>query len=239
MTSVAIVGGGITGMAAADTLSRKGIACTIFEQDGVLGGLAGSFKVDGVYLEKFYHHLFTSDTAMAGLIERLGLGDKLEWVPTTHSYYVNRIFRLSTPLDLLRFKHISLLDRLLLGLALHPHAPDQGLAPAGGHHRARVADQDGRAPGVREGLGAPDASPSSAIMPTRWPRCGSGTSSSCAAARAASSKRSAWATCVGGFGQALEAWEKELRARGVEMRLGEAVERVAIEEGRATGVVTA
>ena len=43
---------------------------------------------------------------------------------------------------------------------------------------------------------------------------------------------------VGGFGQALEAWEQELRTRGVEMRVGEGVERIPVEQGRATGVVT-
>ena len=78
MTRIAIVGGGITGMAAADALSQRGLTCTIYERDAALGGLAGSFQVDGVLLEKFYHHLFTSDTAMASLIEDLGLGDDLE-----------------------------------------------------------------------------------------------------------------------------------------------------------------
>ncbi|MBC7237508.1 MAG: FAD-dependent oxidoreductase, partial [Chloroflexi bacterium] len=113
---IAIVGGGMTGMSVADELSRRHHSCTLFEAEPTLGGLAGSFRVGDVYLEKFYHHLFTSDTAMVELIERLGLGDKLEWLPTTNSYFVERIYRLSTPLDLLRFTHISLLDRIRLGL---------------------------------------------------------------------------------------------------------------------------
>ena len=72
--------------------------------------------MNGVSLEKFYHHLFTSDTAMAALIERLRLGSKLQWLPTTNSYYANRFYRLSTPVDLLRFSHISLVDRIRLGM---------------------------------------------------------------------------------------------------------------------------
>jgi len=50
------------------------------------------------------------------LIERLGLGDKLEWLPTSNSFHANRIYRLSTPLDLLRFSHLSLVDRIRMGL---------------------------------------------------------------------------------------------------------------------------
>ncbi|NLE77186.1 MAG: FAD-dependent oxidoreductase, partial [Chloroflexi bacterium] len=87
---VAIVGGGITGMTAAYELAAHGVACTVFERDSALGGLAGSFQVNGAYLEKFYHHLFTSDTAMAGMIDALGLGERMEWLPTTNSYFVNR-----------------------------------------------------------------------------------------------------------------------------------------------------
>ncbi|MDY7042511.1 MAG: FAD-dependent oxidoreductase, partial [Chloroflexota bacterium] len=82
MKNIAIVGGGITGMAAADVLSRAGHSVTIFERDATIGGLAGSFEVNGTYLEKFYHHLFTSDEAMEGLIRELGLGDDFAWQPT-------------------------------------------------------------------------------------------------------------------------------------------------------------
>ncbi|NLG29208.1 MAG: FAD-dependent oxidoreductase, partial [Chloroflexi bacterium] len=60
---VAIVGGGLTGMSAADTLTRQGVACTLFERESTLGGLAGSFEVNGTSLERFYHHLFTSDAS--------------------------------------------------------------------------------------------------------------------------------------------------------------------------------
>ena len=113
---IAIVGGGMTGLSAADVLSEQGHQCTIYEENETVGGLAGSFKVNGVYLEKFYHHFFTSDTAAVALIEKLGWGHKLEWLPTTNSYFVNRIYHLSKPLDVLRFSYISLIDRFRLGL---------------------------------------------------------------------------------------------------------------------------
>mgnify|MGYP000747750478 CR=1 FL=1 len=96
----------------------------VHDHEPQVGGLAGSFVVNGVYLEKFYHHLFTSDRAAADLIERLGLGDKLEWLPTSNSFYANRIYRLSTPFDLLRFSHVSLLDRIPAGLDMYGDAED-------------------------------------------------------------------------------------------------------------------
>ena len=86
MRQVAIVGGGVTGMAAADALSQQKVACTLYEGSHSLGGLAGSFEVNGIRLEKFYHHLFTSDTAVATLIEELGMGHDLEWKPSRTAY---------------------------------------------------------------------------------------------------------------------------------------------------------
>ena len=62
--NIAIIGGGLTGLSAADELSAAGHAVTVYEEQSTTGGLAGSFEVNGARLERFYHHLFTSDTAM-------------------------------------------------------------------------------------------------------------------------------------------------------------------------------
>ena len=113
---IAVVGGGLTGMSAALALAGGGTEVVLYEADGTLGGVAGCFEVHGTKLEKFYHHIFTSDTVIARLIERLGLGPRLEWKPTTTSYYADRIYRLATPLDLLRFRPLPLLDRVRMGL---------------------------------------------------------------------------------------------------------------------------
>ena len=118
MRRIAVVGGGVTGMAAADSLSHHGLACAIYERDSALGGLAGSFQVDGVRLERFYHHLFTSDTAIAALIEELGLGNDLDWMPSVTAYYSEelpqsaRFRRLTSPLDVLRFRPLPIADRV-------------------------------------------------------------------------------------------------------------------------------
>ncbi len=114
---VAVVGGGFTGLAAAYELAMSGVKVLLYEKDDSLGGLAGSFDVDGVPLEKFYHHWFTNDLWIQELVEELGMGDRVVARPTrTGMYYANRFFKLSTPVDLLRFKALGMVDRVRLGL---------------------------------------------------------------------------------------------------------------------------
>ncbi len=113
---IAVVGGGLTGMSAALALSEAGVRVSLFERDATLGGVAGSFEVNGTLLERFYHHIFTSDTAIQEMIARLGLSSRLEWSQTNTSYFADRIYRLSAPLDLVLFRPLPLIDRLRMGL---------------------------------------------------------------------------------------------------------------------------
>lgn len=116
---VVVIGAGFCGLAAAYELGRHGIKVTVLEQDENVGGLAGSFRVGDTRLEKFYHHWFTSDTHVMRLIEELGVRDKVLLRATnTGMYYAHNFFRLSSPLDLLRFTALPLFDRLRLGLLI-------------------------------------------------------------------------------------------------------------------------
>jgi protoporphyrinogen oxidase len=79
--------------------------------------LAGSFEVGGTRLEKFYHHWFTSDTHVVDLVRELGQEDRVLHRPTrTGMYFAHQFFRLSTPLDVLRFTPLSPVGRMRLGL---------------------------------------------------------------------------------------------------------------------------
>ena len=83
----------------------------------LLPSSANSLPLSSSRLEKFYHHWFTSDTHVMQLIAELGLQDRLVLRATrTGMYYAHNFFRLSSPLDLLRFRALPLLDRLRLGL---------------------------------------------------------------------------------------------------------------------------
>lgn len=113
-----IVGGGFTGLAAAIGLIDAGKTVAVIERDNTLGGLAGGFDVGGNELEKFYHHWFTSDTHINDIASRIGRRDRIVTRQTrTGMYYSGNFFRLSTPMDLLRFKAIPLIDRIRTGLA--------------------------------------------------------------------------------------------------------------------------
>jgi protoporphyrinogen oxidase len=114
---VVVVGGGFGGLSAAWELSRRGIQVTVCEADEEVGGLAGSFEVGGTRLEKFYHHWFTSDTHVIDLVRELGQEDRVLHRPTrTGMYFAHQFFRLSTPMDVLRFTPLSPIGRLRLGL---------------------------------------------------------------------------------------------------------------------------
>ena len=233
---VAIVGAGMTGMSAAETLSEHGIRCTIYEKEAAVGGLAGSFAVNDAYLEKFYHHLFTSDRASVALIERLGLGHKLEWLPTSNSFYANRIYHLSTPFDLLRFSHISLVDRIRLGLtylstrfvsdwhALEAVTAKDWLIRIGGRGAYEAVWQ----PMLRNKFGQYADEVAAVWIWNKLKLRGSSRGKR---------QEERLGYLRDGFGQAIDAWEARLRASGVEIRLNSPVEKIQIEDGAALGVV--
>ena len=115
---VAIVGAGFTGLTAAHSLAKKGKSVVVLESSSRPGGLAGTFEFsDGVELEKFYHHWFNNDTYVPELVKELGMDEEIILLPTkTGMYFNKRMWKLSTPLDLIRFKALPFLDRIRLGL---------------------------------------------------------------------------------------------------------------------------
>lgn len=115
--NVGIIGGGIAGLTAALRLLRAGHSVSVFEKQKEVGGQAGTFPVAGTRLEVFYHHLFRSDHEILALIDELGLSSRLLWLPSRVGFfYGGKIYPFVTPLDLLRFSPISLVDRVRLGL---------------------------------------------------------------------------------------------------------------------------
>jgi protoporphyrinogen oxidase len=110
---VLIVGAGATGLAAAYELQKRNVDVVIVEKAEDLGGLAGSLTVQGVPLERFYHHLFASDLAAIDLITELGLRDKLLFYPSNNAiFYNNAIYPFSSPFDMLSFKPVSIIGRI-------------------------------------------------------------------------------------------------------------------------------
>ena len=114
---VVIVGGGFTGLTAAYCLAKAGKSARLIDADTPSGGLAGTFEFsDGVTLEKFYHHWFNNDVFVPELVKELGMeGDVITLPSRTGMFFNGRMWKLSTPMDLLRFKALPLIDRFRLG----------------------------------------------------------------------------------------------------------------------------
>ncbi len=130
---VAVIGGGVAGLTAAYALAAAGGArAHIYENGPELGGLASGFKGRASWdwpLEKFYHHLFTNDYEILRLTEEIGAGDLLQiHRPSTVMHYRGANYPLDSPAHLLRFPHLSLPQKLRMGLVLaylkyHPRPP--------------------------------------------------------------------------------------------------------------------
>lgn len=113
-----IIGGGFTGLSAALKLVKAGKSVRIIESDQSVGGLAGGFMMGEYEIEKFYHHWFISDTYVTDLAEEIGARENVITRPSrTGMYFAGGIYRLSTPLDLLKFKALSFPDRIRTGIA--------------------------------------------------------------------------------------------------------------------------
>lgn len=116
---IGIVGAGVAGLVAGLRLTGQGHEVDIYERWPGLGGQAATIDVGGdVLLERYYHHWFTSDRHIVDLCEELGVGP-IEWRPSSMAFFVDgRSRSFTTPLDLLRFKPLSPLNRLKMGLAV-------------------------------------------------------------------------------------------------------------------------
>ena len=117
---VAVLGAGMTGLVAAHRLGRDGHECDVYERWPGLGGQVATLDVGGGHLlERYYHHLFTSDRHIAALYEDLGMADAIEWLPSSVAMFANgKSHAFTSPLDLLRFPAVSLRTRIRMGLAV-------------------------------------------------------------------------------------------------------------------------
>ncbi len=118
---VAILGAGFGGIAAAWDLLRAGHQVTLFEAAPVPGGLASGFtQSDWEWsLEKHYHHIFQTDTAIRELLQEMDLFGYVFFRDTNSStLYNGQRSPLDSPLALLRFPHISFASRLRAGAVL-------------------------------------------------------------------------------------------------------------------------
>lgn len=234
--SVVVVGGGFCGLSAAYDLAKQGVKVTLLEADPEVGGLAGCFDAGGTRLEKFYHHWFTSDLEIIALIEELGQQDRVVYRPSnTGMYFANEIYRLSSPLDLLRFAPLPVLDRIRLGVlalrarrvkdwrALESRSAAEWLRSMGGERVFEVVWD----PLLRGKFGAVAEEISAVWMWNKLKLRGSSRSSD-------GSERLAYYR--GGFAALAESVAAKITALGGEIHTGAEARGLITEGGRLTGV---
>ena len=117
MNKLVVVGGGITGLAAAYLAARAGVQVTVLEASTTVGGLLGTFEVGGNRLEWFYHHAFTHDAELRWLLKELGIEDRLEFRTGTMGVYRDaQVYRFNSPKDLLGFSPMRFPDKIRFAL---------------------------------------------------------------------------------------------------------------------------
>jgi protoporphyrinogen oxidase len=233
-----VIGGGFSGLSAALELARRGVAVTVLEAEREVGGLAGTFEVNGERLEKFYHHWFTNDRHVGDLVNELGEEDKIVYRPTrTGMYFANRIFRLSSPADVLRFTPLPLVDRVRLGIlalrargvkdwrALEGETAEAWLIRLGGERVYRVVWQP-----LLEGKFGPFASQVSAVWFWNKLKLRGGSRGKSGAEMLAYYR--------GGFAALADRLASEVGALGGDIRLETCARGLIVEDGQVRGVET-
>lgn len=114
---IAIIGAGLSGLTVAYLLGKEGNRVTIFEKEKELGGLVSSFKIGNSKLEKSYHHFFKTDIELLELIKELGLKKKIIWNKSSVGlYFQKKMYPFLTAKDLLKFKPLTLIDKVKMGV---------------------------------------------------------------------------------------------------------------------------
>jgi protoporphyrinogen oxidase len=117
MTDVAVVGGGILGLAVAQRLRERGDDVALFESSPHLGGLACRWEADGVVWDRHYHVILDSDTHTRRLLRSIGLERDLRWVQTKTAVYAGPevgVWPLTGARDLLRLPTLRPIDKARL-----------------------------------------------------------------------------------------------------------------------------
>lgn len=236
---VVVIGAGFTGLAAAYELGRRGIRTTILESDTLLGGLAAGYDVGGQVLERFYHHWLGTDRDIIDLVDELGLQQNVLQRPTkTGMYYANSFYRLSSPLDILRFTPLTFFNRLRLGMliayswtikdlhSIEHYTVKEWLLKVCGRQVYEVVWEPlmiGKFGDVRDQVGA-------VWLWNKFIQRGQSRGKS---------GGEYLAYYRGGFAALVEDWAREIGKNGVEIRLGEPAQELIVEGTRVTAVRTA
>ena len=236
---VGIIGAGAAGLAAAYDLALAGIEVVVYEKASFVGGQASTFDVESTPLERGYHHLFTSDTDILSLMTEIGLADRMEWHESKVGiFYGGKIFNLVTPMDLLKFSPLSIVDRIRMGLvtmilktktdwkALENVTTDEWIKTWAGKRVYEVV----WGPLLRGKFG--DRHYKEIGMPWFW-----GKIHTRFASRGKSMAKELLGYPKGSFGEIFDTLAKRIESMGGKVKLSTGVKKIIIKEGKAVGLL--
>jgi len=114
---IAVLGAGPMGLAVAYQLVLDGYQPIVFEADDRIGGMTASFDFNGLEIERYYHFHCSSDYAFLEILKELNIDDKMRWTETKMAYwYQDRLQPWGNPLALLKFRGLGLMAKLRYGL---------------------------------------------------------------------------------------------------------------------------
>jgi protoporphyrinogen oxidase len=117
VANVLVIGGGPMGLAAAYQALRDGHEVDLIDAGDIPGGMAAHFDFGGISIERFYHFVCREDYATFDLLRDLGIIDKLKWRPTSMGFFVGgKLNPWGDPISLLSLSRTSLAMKLRYGL---------------------------------------------------------------------------------------------------------------------------
>ena len=108
------------GLATAFYLNKKGHQVTILEKEREIGGLSRSTEIlPGIYWDRFYHVILSSDTELLNFIDEIGLTFDVQFRETKTGFYTDgQLHSMSTTMEFLKFKPLTLIDKFRLGAGI-------------------------------------------------------------------------------------------------------------------------
>ncbi|MEA3443166.1 MAG: NAD(P)/FAD-dependent oxidoreductase [Bacteroidota bacterium] len=117
--NIAVIGGGIMGMTVALRLSERGYKVSIFEASSSLGGLTDTWQIENITWDKFYHVILLSDTYTRKILKETELEEKVNWVETKSGFFSGgKLHSMSNLIEFFKFPPINLIDKFRLGLTI-------------------------------------------------------------------------------------------------------------------------
>jgi protoporphyrinogen oxidase len=227
----------MSGIASAYYLAKAGHCdVTLFEKEGALGGASSYFQWRDLIWDRFYHVVLSTDLELIRFLAELKLENELFWQETKSGFWgEGKLVSLASPLDFIRFPFLSYWEKLRLAFGilycsriknpakLHRIYVRQWLTRVFGRRvYERIWD-----PLLRCKLGNARERTSAALM---W-----ATIRRLYGARKSRGKREVMGHVQGGYRRILEVAESKLIERGVAVRTGAPVLRLAYAEKRRDG----